>query len=190
MIEPYATVDGGSAAFVMLDNVKVGDGALLGNNEDALPLLQAGFDRAIAASCAEMVGIIEVLNAATIDYTKTRVQFGQPLAANQVIRHRIADMSIVCEEARSMALRAALFADNPNPSVRARALASARSKVSQAARFVAEQAVQLHGGMGVTDELNIGAYLKRVLAIDAMFGSAEHHLRRHAALSGRSPQAA
>lgn len=133
---------------------------------------------------------MEAATAATIDYTKIRVQFGRPLAANQALRHRMADMSIQCEEARSMALRAALHADQSDSALRGRAISGAWAKISKAARFVAEQAIQLHGGMGVTDELQIGGYLKRVVALDALVGGADHHLRRHAALSGRVSRAA
>ena len=108
------------------------------------------------------------------------------LAANQVLRHRMADMSVHCEVARSMALRAALHVDHADVSVRARAVSGAWAKVIRAARSVTEEAIQMHGGMGVTDELNIGLFLKRVLALEALVGSADHHLRRHAAHSARS----
>ena len=188
VVDRFATVDGAGAAVVTLKDVAVGVEALLGGNDNVLPHLETGFDRTVAASCAEMVGIMDALIAATVEYTNTRVQFGHPLSANQVVRHRLADMSMACEEARSMALRASLFVDDENPDVRSRAVAGAKNKVSRAARFVAEQAVQLHGGMGVTDELNIGFYLKRVLALDALFGPAEYHLRRHVELSGQIRQ--
>ena len=184
-LETYPTVDGGSAARVSLDGVKLGADALLGAGEDALPQIERAVDRAIAAWASELVGVMESATAATIEYTKIRVQFGKPLAVNQVLRHRMADMSIACEEARSMALRAAIYADSDDATERARAASGAWAKVSRAARFVAEQAVQLHGGMGVTNELQIGGYLKRVLALDAIAGGPDHHLRRHAALSAR-----
>jgi alkylation response protein AidB-like acyl-CoA dehydrogenase len=189
-VEVYPTLDGASAARVTLDNAQVGAEALLGGDENALPHLERAFDQAIAAWCSELVGVMESATKATIEYTKIRVQFGKPLAANQTLRHRMADMSIECEEARSMALRAALHATNEDPIARARAVSGAWAKVSRAARFVAEQAVQLHGGMGVTDELQIGSYLKRVVALDAIIGTPDHHLRRHAALSDRSSHAA
>jgi alkylation response protein AidB-like acyl-CoA dehydrogenase len=188
-VEAYATVDGGSAARVTLDNAKVGADARLGG-DDALAHIEHAYDRAIAAWASELVGLMEAATAATIEYTKIRVQFGKPLAVNQVLRHRMADMSIACEEARSMALRAAIYADHEDGTQRARAVAGAWAKVSRAARFVAEQAVQLHGGMGVTNELQIGGYLKRVLALDAIVGGPDHHLRRHAALSVRGAHAA
>ena len=121
----------------------------------------------------------------TLAYTKIRKQFGRPLSANQVIRHRLADMAMQCDEARSIALRAALMAD-AEPVARGRATSGAKAKIGKCARFVAEQAVQLHGAMGVTEELDIGSYFKRLLAFDTMFGGSAHHYRRHAALGGRT----
>jgi alkylation response protein AidB-like acyl-CoA dehydrogenase len=189
-VEAYPKLDGGFAARVALDEATLPADALLGRTENAFSELQRAFDRATAVWCSELVGLMEAATAATIDYTKMRVQFGRPLAANQVLRHRMADMSILCEEARSMALRAALHVDSDNPAEAARAVSGAWAKISRAARFVAEQAIQLHGGMGVTNELRIGGYLKRVVALDAIVGGPDHHLRRHAALSHRSAPAA
>src|SRR4051812_3092654 len=117
-----------------------------------------------------------------------RQQFGRPLSANQVIRHRLADMAMQCDEARSMALRAALMLD-AEPVARSRAASGAKAKIGKCARFVAEQSVQLHGAMGVTEELDIGAYFKRLLAFETLFGGSAHHYRRHAALGGRPIQA-
>ncbi|MGA2129422.1 MAG: acyl-CoA dehydrogenase [Xanthobacteraceae bacterium] len=189
-IEPHATLDGVGAAVVGLDRVAAADDSLLGGSRDAMAILESHVDRAICASCAELVGIMDAVLEATVVYTKTRIQFGQPLAANQVVRHRLVDMSVACEEARSMALRAALIADAGDPAASALAASAAKVKIARAAELVTEQAVQLHGGMGVTDELNIGAYLKRVVSLGVQFGPAEHHLRRHALLSGRGTRAA
>ncbi|MEN9317181.1 MAG: hypothetical protein RIS35_3574, partial [Pseudomonadota bacterium] len=138
-------------------------------------------DLAIVAACAESVGAIDALVRTTVDYTKQRNQFGKPLAANQVLRHRMADMSVLADEARSATLGAVLALQQDGAG-RARAVAGARAKVGFAARKVAEEAVQLHGGMGVTQELTVGTYLRRQMALDAMFGPAEWHLRRHAAM--------
>lgn len=187
-LQRHATPDGASAARVTLARVVLPEDALLGGDGNAFAHLEAAWDRALAAWCAELVGVADALTAATIEYTKVRVQFGRPLAANQVLRHRIADMSIACEEARSTALRAALAVDGDSDgATRARTLAGAWAKIGGAARLIAEGAVQTHGGMGVTEELRIGAYLKRVLALQAIAGPPDHHLRRHAALSGRAP---
>ncbi|MCB1539834.1 MAG: acyl-CoA dehydrogenase family protein [Rhodoblastus sp.] len=180
-VDGHATVDGAGAARVTLSGVEVGADALLSDN--AFAAIQHAYDRSTAAFCSELVGLMEAATAATVDYTKIRIQFGKPLAVNQTLRHRMADMSIACEEARSMALRAALHADDDDARSRGRAVAGAWAKVSRAARFVAEQSIQLHGGMGVTNELEIGGYLKRVVALDAIIGGPDLHLRRHAALS-------
>jgi alkylation response protein AidB-like acyl-CoA dehydrogenase len=189
-IDRYDTVDGATAARLTLTDVHLPASARLGATDAkadaAFPALEHAFDAAIAAWCAELLGLMESATAATIDYTKVRVQFGKPLAANQVLRHRMADMSVHCEVARSMALRAALYVDHADVSVRARAVSGAWAKVIRAARSVTEEAIQMHGGMGVTDELNVGLFLKRVLALEALVGGADHHLRRHAAHSARS----
>jgi len=189
-VETYPTLDGASAARVTLDEARLPADALLGGEENAFSGLQRAFDRATAAWCSELVGLMEAATAATIDYTKIRVQFGRPLAANQVLRHRMADMSVLCEEARSMALRAALPVDSDSAVEVARAVSGAWAKVSRAARFVTEQAIQLHGGMGVTNELQIGGYLRRVVALDAIVGGPDHHLRRHAELSHHNARVA
>lgn len=181
-LRPHGVLDGTRAAEITLDGVRLGAEALLGGETDALPALEAVIDRASAALAAEAVGCMQVLLDDTVAYTKTRVQFGRPLAENQVLRHRMADMAIRLEEARAATLRAALLVGG-TPEARARAVSSTKVKVGHCARFVAEQAVQLHGGMGVTDELNVGAYYKRLLTIEALFGSPDHHLRRHAALA-------
>jgi alkylation response protein AidB-like acyl-CoA dehydrogenase len=185
-IDRYDTVDGATAARLTLTDVHLPESARLGASDDAFAALERAFDAAIAAWCAELLGLMESATAATIDYTKVRVQFGKPLAANQVLRHRMADMSVHCEVARSMALRAALFVDHADASERARAVSGAWARVIRAARSVTEEAIQMHGGMGVTDELKVGLFLKRVLALEATVGGAEHHLRRHAAHSARS----
>jgi len=173
---------GGKVAQVGLAGVRLGADALLGGLEDALPVIEAVTDHAAAALCGEAVGMMQTLVETTAAYIKTREQFGKPLSVNQALRHRMADMAVAVEEARSLALRAALFAD-AEPVDRARAVSGAKAKIGRGARFVAEQAVQLHGGMGVTEELEIGAFLKRVVFFDAMFGGVDHHLKRHAALS-------
>ena len=158
-----------------------------GDGSDALPGIEAAVDRAMAALGAEAVGIMQTLLDTTLEYTRIRKQFGRPLSANQVIRHRLADMAMQCDEARSMALRAALMID-AEPVARSRAASGAKAKIGKCARFVAEQSVQLHGAMGVTEELDVGSYFKRLLAFDTLFGGSAHHYRRHAALGGRAVQ--
>jgi alkylation response protein AidB-like acyl-CoA dehydrogenase len=180
----FPRLGGGRACNLDLRDVHLAADALLGDGSDALPAVEAVVDRAMAALGAEAVGIMQTLLDQTLEYTKIRKQFGKPLSANQVIRHRLADMAMNCDEARSMALRAALMAD-AEPVARSRAASGAKAKIGKCARFVAEQSVQLHGAMGVTEELDIGSYFKRLLAFDTLFGGSAHHYRRHAALGGR-----
>jgi alkylation response protein AidB-like acyl-CoA dehydrogenase len=184
----FARLGGGRACNLDLRDVRLPADAMLGGGSDALPAIEAVVDRAMAALGAEAVGIMQTLLDQTLEYTKIRKQFGRPLSANQVIRHRLADMSMQCDEARSMALRAALMAD-AEPVARSRAASGAKAKIGRCARFVAEQSVQLHGAMGVTEELDIGSYFKRLLAFDTLFGGSAHHYRRYAALGGRAVQA-
>jgi alkylation response protein AidB-like acyl-CoA dehydrogenase len=181
----FPRLGGGRACNLELRGVHVGADALLGDGSDALPAIEAVVDRAMAALGAEAVGIMQTLLDQTLEYTKIRKQFGRPLSANQVIRHRLADMAMNCDEARSMALRAALMVD-AEPVARGRAASGAKAKIGKCARFVAEQSVQLHGAMGVTEELDIGSYFKRLLAFDTLFGGSAHHYRRHAALGGKT----
>ena len=186
-LRDYPRLGGGRACNLDLAGVQLAADALLGDGSDALPKIECVVDRALAALGAEAVGIMQIMLDMTLDYTKIRKQFGRPLAANQVIRHRLADMAMQCDEARSIALRAALMAD-AEPVARGRAASGAKAKIGKCARFVAEQSVQLHGAMGVTEELDIGSYFKRLLAFDTLFGGSAHHYRRHAALGGRPVQ--
>jgi len=181
----YPRLGGGHACSLDLRDVHLPADSLLGDGGDALPAIEAVVDRAMAALGAEAVGIMQTLLDTTLEYTKIRKQFGRPLSANQVIRHRLADMAMQCDEARSLALRAALMAD-AEPVARSRAASGAKARIGKCARFVAEQSVQLHGAMGVTEELDIGLYFKRLLAFDTLFGGSAHDYRRHAALGGRA----
>ncbi len=180
---------GGRVANLTFDQVRLPPGARLGTSADALPAIEAVVDRAIAALGAEAAGLMRTMFDATLDYTKVRKQFGRPLAANQVIRHRLVDMYVQYEEAKAMAARAAL-AVGGDADARERALTAsgAKVKIGRCARNVAEQAVQLHGAMGVTDELELGMYFKRLLVFEALFGSVDYHLRRHADLSAQTHQ--
>jgi alkylation response protein AidB-like acyl-CoA dehydrogenase len=184
-LRDYSRLGGGRACNLDMTALGLPAEALLGDGSDTLPKIEAVVDRALAALGAEAVGIMQVMLAMTLEYTKVRQQFGRPLSANQVIRHRLADMAMHCDEARSMALRAALMTE-AEPVARGRAASGAKAKIGKCARFVAEQAVQLHGAMGVTEELDIGSYFKRLLAFDTMFGGSTHHYRRHAALGARA----
>jgi len=186
-LREYPRLGGGRACNLDLADVRLPASALLGDGGDALSKIECVVDHALAALGAEAVGIMQIMLDMTLEYTRVRQQFGRPLSANQVIRHRLADMAMQCDEARSIALRATLMAD-AEPAARGRAASGAKAKIGKCARFVAEQAVQLHGAMGVTEELDIGSYFKRLLAFDTLFGGSTHHYRRHAALGGRPVQ--
>ncbi|MDA0339022.1 MAG: acyl-CoA dehydrogenase family protein [Proteobacteria bacterium] len=177
----YPTVDGSRAAEIILDKVKVGADALLGEEGKGLPVLEKVADNAIAALCAEAVGAMKVLLDTTVEYTKTREQFGQPIAKFQVLRHRMADMMMEYEQAKSMALVAALKVNSDDPTEHRKAISGAKVQIGKSGRFVGQQAVQLHGGMGMTDELSVGHYFKRLTMIDVLFGNIDHHLKQFSA---------
>jgi alkylation response protein AidB-like acyl-CoA dehydrogenase len=169
------------AAEVTFENVQISSDSIIGVADKGLPVLELTVDRAIAALCAEAVGIMTALNAATLDYLKTRQQFGVPIGRFQALQHRMVDMLMHTEQARSMALLAAVKVDDENVTERRRAVSAAKELVGRAGRFVGQQAIQLHGGMGMTDELIVGHYVKRLAAIDTTFGDADHHLDRFVA---------
>jgi len=172
----YPTQDGMRAAEITLKSVRVGADALLGAKDAALPTIERAIDYGIAALCAEAVGIMAALNEATLEYLKTRKQFGVPIGKFQVLQHRMADMLIATEQARSMMYLACVKADAPDAAERRRTVSAAKAYIGQASRYVGQQAVQLHGAMGVTDELNVSHYFKRLTMINATFGDADHHL--------------
>ncbi len=178
----YPTVDGLRASEVMLENVSVPAAAVIGEVDNGLPLIEKVADNAIAALCAEAVGCMKVLNEATITYAKQRKQFGQPIANFQVLQHRMVDMFMACEQGISMTYMVTLKLDEAD---KARKLAASGAKVQigKAGKLVSQDAVQIHGGMGMTDELNVGHYFKRVTMIESQFGNTDWHLRRYTELS-------
>ncbi|MET4231536.1 acyl-CoA dehydrogenase family protein [Bradyrhizobium sp. 482_C4_N1_1] len=178
-LQSFKTIDGRRAAELTLMDVQVPAGQLLGAEGEGVAVLEACRDRAIAALCAEAVGAMSVLNSATLEYSKARKQFGVALGTFQVLQHRMVDMFIALEESISLTqhLNLSLATREPNGSKLA---SGAKSKVGYAARFVAEQAVQLHGGMGMSDELNVGHYFKRISSINIQFGDPAYHLMRYA----------
>ncbi len=161
---------------MLLENVTVGSEALIGEPGRALPLIERAVDRAIAALCAEAVGIINALNQATLNYLKTRKQFGVAIGTFQALKHKMADMLIAAEQARSMAIIAAVHADSEDAADRHRATSAAKAYIGQAGRLVGQHAVQMHGGMGVVDELIVSHYFKRLTMIDLSLGDADYHL--------------
>jgi alkylation response protein AidB-like acyl-CoA dehydrogenase len=173
-LTPCATVDSQRAADIALNQVQIPATARIGG--DIGPKLSAVLDYGLAALCGEAVGALDKLLAATIDYTRTRVQFGVPIARFQALQHRMADMLLHVEQARSMSYLAASSCVAENPAQRRAAMSAAKVIIGQAARFVGQQAIQLHGGMGMTDELSVSHYFKRLLAIELRFGSTDAHL--------------
>ncbi len=174
----YPTYDGMRAAEVTFDNVTVSPESRIGVLDGGYALVDAVVDRGVAAVCAEAVGCMGALNAATLEYLKTRQQFGVPIGRFQALQHRMVDMRIQYEQAKSMALLAAVRVDSPDLAERRRCLSAAKECIGRAGRFIGQQAIQLHGGMGMTDELNVGHYVKRLAAIETTFGDGDLHLDR------------
>ena len=175
-LRPYGTQDGQRAADVILKDVKVGADALVGQVNQALPAIEWALDRGVAALCAEAVGVMATLNAQTLEYLKNRKQFGQPIGKFQALQHRMAEMAIAAEQARSMALLAAVKVDTSDAADRRRHVSAAKAYIGQSARKVGQDAVQMHGGMGVTDELMAAHLFKRLTVINQTFGDVDHHL--------------
>jgi pimeloyl-CoA dehydrogenase small subunit len=174
----YPTVDGRRASEITFENVKVGADALIGAEGKGLPLVEKVTDQAIAALSAEAVGCMGELNKATVEYCKTRKQFGVPIGKFQVLQHRMVDMFMAYEQSVSMTYMVNLKLSE-NDAERVKAAAGAKVQIGKAGRFVGQQSVQLHGGMGMTDELNVGHYFKRLTMIDTQFGNVDHQLKRY-----------
>ena len=177
----YPTVDGLRASEVSFENVSVGADAVIGEVDNGLALVERVVDEGIAAISAEAVGAMKKLHDLTLDYLKTRVQFGQPIGRFQVLQHRQVDMFMAYEQSKSMSYMANLKLDEA-PAARKKALSAAKVQIGKAGRFIGQQSVQLHGGMGMTDELSVGHYFKRLTMIDTQFGNVDHHLKRFGAL--------
>ena len=175
----YPMQDAQRGADIEFANVAVGAEALLGERGKAQPAIDYALDVACAALCAEAVGAMAELQKITIEYLKTRKQFGRPIGMNQALQHRAVDMLMHVEMSRSMALEAAVAVDNPDAAARAKAVSAAKTLIGQGCRFVGQNAVQLHGGIGVTHELNTSHYFKRLAMINATFGDTDWHLARY-----------
>lgn len=183
-VRGYRTQDGSRAADITFDNVAVGADAVVGDAGNGLPLVRRVVDAGIAALCAEAVGAMEAMHAQTVDYLKVRKQFGVPIGAFQVLQHAAVDMFVANEQARSMTLFATMMADSDDAGERARAMHAAKAEVGRNGRICGENAIQLHGGVGMTMELAVGHYFKRVTMIDTILGDADHHLRALAQAGG------
>ncbi|QXH64040.1 acyl-CoA dehydrogenase family protein [Pseudomonas azerbaijanorientalis] len=178
----FATQDGRMACELYLEDVFVKSSAVLGAVGQALPALRYQQGRCIAAQCAEAVGSMEAACALTLDYLKTRQQFGQPIGKFQVLQHRMVDMRIELDQATSMTLLAACVADQADSAERSRILAAAKFIVSRASRFVADQGIQLHGGIGLTWEYMLSHHARHLLMVARQFGDDDHHLQAYAKL--------
>jgi alkylation response protein AidB-like acyl-CoA dehydrogenase len=180
------TLDGRRAADIRFDRVRVSAASLVGQPGAGEALLDAALDYGAGLLCFDALGAIEAIFDATLDYLKTRQQFGAPIGKFQALQHRMADMYIHLEQARSMAMLAAVRLGAGDATVRRRAVSAAKYRLGQAARFIGQQAVQLHGGMGVTDELPAAHYFKRLTFFELMLGDSDHHLARFIAQPGFS----
>jgi pimeloyl-CoA dehydrogenase small subunit len=178
----YPTVDGLRASEITFENVEIPGSNVLGTAEDGLALIDQVTDEAIAAHCAEACGAMKVLLDTTTEYSKTRKQFGQPIGKFQVLQHRMVDMFMNYEQSASMTLMVTLKLGE-NAKERKKAASGAKVQIGKAGRFIGQAAVQIHGGMGMTDELNVGHYFKRLTMLDTLYGNIDHHLKRYASLS-------
>jgi alkylation response protein AidB-like acyl-CoA dehydrogenase len=183
----YPTQSGSRAADLRLEDVTLAPDALIGAADEGLALIERAVDQGVAALCAEAVGIIAALNEATLNYLKTRKQFGVPIGKFQALQHRMADMFIAAEQARSMAILAAVYADSEDAAKRRRSVSGAKAYIGQAARLVGQQSVQLHGAMGVVDDVIVSHYFKRLTMIELTLGDTDFHLERFSSTLGSCP---
>jgi pimeloyl-CoA dehydrogenase small subunit len=174
----YPMRDGTRAAEISLSGVEVGEEDVLGEVGAAFPVIERVVEAGIAATAAEAVGAMETMHAMTLEYLKTRQQFGRPIGQNQVLQHRATEMLMELERGRSMAMLAAMMVEEPDPTERAHNIAMAKVGVGQASKFVSQNAIQLHGGIGMTEEYAVGHYFRRCMVIEHTFGDTAHHLSR------------
>lgn len=179
----YRIQDHSRCADIRFEDVKLEAGARLGQG-DTLPAIELVVDQAIAALCAEAVGAMDVAQELTVDYLKVRKQFGVAIGSFQALQHRAVDMLVATEQARSMALYATMMCTEADALERQRAVSAAKVQVNQSGRFVGQEALQLHGGIGMTEECQVGHYLRRLSMIEMLFGDTAHHLRRLARAGG------
>jgi pimeloyl-CoA dehydrogenase small subunit len=177
----YQSRDDSRAADIALSNVTVSDADVLGEVGGGLKVIQRVIEAGIAATAGETVGAMEAMNEMTLEYSKTRVQFGNPIGSYQVVQHRLADMFMVQEQGRSMAMLATMSIDNPDDDQRAHDIAMAKVGIGQAGRYVSQSAVQMHGGIGMTEEYAVGHYFRRCMVIERLFGDPAHYLAKLAA---------
>ncbi|NPV20128.1 pimeloyl-CoA dehydrogenase small subunit [Bradyrhizobium aeschynomenes] len=174
----YPTQDGLHAADITFTGVEVGSDAAIGDPANALPLIERVVDEARIALCAEAVGLMDESLKTTVEYIKTRKQFGVAIGSFQSLQHRASDMFVALEQARSMSMFATMAADFDDAKERATSIAAAKVQIGKSAKFVGQQAIQLHGGIGMTMEAKIGHYFKRLTMIESTFGDTDYHMRR------------
>ena len=181
-LRSYPTIDGLRASEIMLTGVKVGADALLGDVDGAMPVIEAVVDRACILMCAEAAGAMDSAIKLTVEYMKGRVQFGKPIGEFQVLQHRAVEMLGAKDFSRALTYRAAGVVDVANAHERARAVSAAKVEMGKAGKKIGQDGVQLHGGMGMTNDMAVGHYFKRLTMIDMLFGNTGHHMRRFARL--------
>jgi len=174
----YAMRDGTRAAEISLSGLELDDSAVLGETGGAYPIIERVVEAGIAATAAEAVGAMEAMQALTLEYLKTRQQFGRPIGQNQILQHRATEMLMELERGRSMAMLAAMMVEEPDAAERAHNIAMAKVGIDQASKFVAQNAIQLHGGIGMTEEYAVGHYFRRCMVIEHSFGDTAHYLSR------------
>jgi alkylation response protein AidB-like acyl-CoA dehydrogenase len=174
----YPMRDGTRAAEISLSGVEVGEGEVLGEIGAAFPVIERVVEAGITATAAEAVGAMETMHGMTLEYLKTRTQFGRPIGQNQVLQHRATEMLMELERGRSMAMLAAMMVEESDAAERAHDIAKAKVGVGQASKFVSQNAIQLHGGIGMTEEYAVGHYFRRCMVIEHTFGDTAHHLSR------------
>lgn len=178
-MDNFPTVDGLRASEITLENVSVSEDRVIGNIDEGFEILQSVANDAILALSAEAVGAMEVLYKDTVEYTQQREQFDHPMSEFQVLQHRMVDMFMEYEQCKSMLYRATMESVQ-DPKAAQRTIHGLKHLIGKSGLFVGENAVQLHGGMGVTEELRVGHFFKRLLVIDSTFGNADHHLQKFA----------
>ena len=181
-LQTYPTIDEYRASEVIIENLKISSDMVLGEVDKAYPVVEEVIDLATIAACSEAVGVLQVLKDSTIDYCKQRKQFGQPISKNQAIQHKLVDMMIEYEQAKSI-LYAAVTADLSNADERKKAVSGAKARIGQSIKFVGESAIQLHGGMGMVDEYMISHYFKRATMLGVLFGNVDFHMKRFVGLT-------
>ena len=177
----YKTVDGRRASDLTFENVSVSKENLIGDQDKGFDILDSAIDKAILAISAEAVGAMEVLYKTTVEYTKTREQFGTAIGKFQVLQHRMVDMFMEYEQCKSLLYMATMKHEEKAEDAK-KAISGLKYQVGKAGKFIGQQAVQLHGGMGVTDELNVGHYFKRLTTVGTIFGNTDYHLKKYSSL--------